>query len=99
MELRLSVEAKPDYGLGYFYLGIALAQSKNFTEAVGAFERALTMRPQSAEVHYNFGIALWQMGDPGRAVEQFRRTLELDSNHQLARCALGKATGNAEACR
>jgi len=48
-------------------------------------------RPRSAEIHYNFGIALWQMGQASRSIPELRLAAELNPYDGLAHCALGKA--------
>ena len=56
-----------------------------------AFESALARKPHSAELHYNFGIALWEMQRPTDAILHFQRAIDLNPEDALAECALGKA--------
>jgi Flp pilus assembly protein TadD len=51
---------------------------------------ALAKRPDSAEIHYNFGIALRQMGKSPEAVQELRQSIQLRPDDGLAHCALGK---------
>ena len=65
-------------------------------EAVACFERALALKPDYAEGHYNFGNALASQGKLDAAVGEFRRALELKPDYVDAWNNLGNALKELE---
>src|SRR4029079_1830080 len=60
-------------------LGLVLVEMKRFADARNAFARAIDVRPEYAEAHYNLGFALSNLGDFAGALRETKRALELDS--------------------
>jgi superkiller protein 3 len=76
--LAISLDAK-HYG-GHSLLGTAHYQKGNYAEAVAAFEKALELRPDLAEAHYNVGLACLETGAMDRAEAEFKQTNALKEN-------------------
>ena len=57
-------------------------------EAIEHWERALQIEPDSAEVHYDLGLALEQTGQPEDAIEHYEQALRLRPDYPEARQAL-----------
>ena len=53
--------------------GRALAQSGQFQEAIGCFDRALKLKPDHAELWSNKGAALGRLGQSQEALECYER--------------------------
>ncbi|MCH7812708.1 MAG: tetratricopeptide repeat protein [Planctomycetes bacterium] len=75
--------------LAWGNLGSALARQDNLDGAVICFERAVTGAPESAEMHYNLGLAFLVGGQTDRAVDEFQAALRLaptlvEVDYQLA---------------
>ncbi len=51
--------------------GTEAYQNKQFTEARTHFQQVVVGAPNSAEAHYNLGLALFALGENDRAREQF----------------------------
>jgi Tfp pilus assembly protein PilF len=51
--------------------GTEAYQNKQFTEARTHFQQAVAGAPNSAEAHYNLGLALFALGENDQAREQF----------------------------
>ena len=51
-------------------------------EAEEVFSRSTKMRPSRPESHYYLGLVLEEQGHPGRAIESFKRSLELGDFEQ-----------------
>jgi len=58
-----------------FDQGLALAGKGQYGLALGAFEQALKLRPDSVEAAFNLGACHEGVGDPLRAIELYRRVL------------------------
>jgi superkiller protein 3 len=60
-------------------------------KAIGYYEEALRLRPDSAEVHCNLGSFLLQVGKLPEAVEQFEQALRISPEYVEAHFNLGLA--------
>lgn len=65
-----NVESSINIGMIYF-----LAQ--RWDEALAAFQQALKYNPRSAEAHYNLGLFWERQGDHEKAVQAYRKFIEL----------------------
>ncbi len=57
--------------------GVRLAGNRQFGLALGAFEQAAVLKPGSADALCNVGACYEEMGDPLRAINIYRRVLQL----------------------
>ncbi len=53
--------------------GLALAESAQYGLALGAFEKAVTLKPTSVEALFNLGACYEATGDPLRAINIYHR--------------------------
>lgn len=58
--------------------GLFLHRKEAYDQALEAYEKALRIKPDSPEAHYNLGLLLFDMGRYPKAVEHARRAYELD---------------------
>ncbi len=63
-----------------FSEGMKLAQQGKYALALGAFEQAVALDPDSVEALFNLGACFEAIGDPPRAINIYRRILELTPN-------------------
>ena len=68
-------------GASYSFLGRHAA-------AIAAFERALELKPDSAQGHHNLSVAFEQAERPDEAIVHYRRAAELDPDHAASAKAL-----------
>jgi tetratricopeptide (TPR) repeat protein len=61
---------------------------------MGEFREALRLNPNDEWVHYNFGLALEDMGEADGALNEYREALRLDPKDDDAHVELGRMLGN-----
>ncbi len=66
-------------------LGQIYISEEKYTEAQSEFDYALSVNELSADAHYGLGLIYEYQGDTVKARAQWRRTLEIEINHQGAR--------------
>jgi arylsulfatase A-like enzyme len=69
-------------------LGLAYVQLDRFEEALASLDVAVRMAPDLPSARYNRGFALVELGRRDEAIDEFRRVLQLDPEHGLARARL-----------
>jgi type IV pilus assembly protein PilF len=74
-ETRLAIKDDPTYMSSYNMQGLVFMELREDVQARQAFDTALRMQPNSAEVLNNFGWFLCTRGDSGRALELLQRAL------------------------
>jgi tetratricopeptide (TPR) repeat protein len=70
-----------------YWNGLALVATRReaYGEALGYFDRSLSIAPRQPAVHTAMGLVRVRMGQPDPARESFKRALEIDPNYQPAR--------------
>ncbi|SVD16634.1 uncharacterized protein METZ01_LOCUS369488, partial [marine metagenome] len=58
-------------------LGAALSAQGKLKESVQVFDKAIQIRPDSAEIYFNRGNALKAMGQLTKAVQSYERVIQL----------------------
>ena len=54
-------------------MGIALQEQGKLEEAIEAYNKALSIKPDYAEAYYNMGIALQDQGKLEEAIEAYKQ--------------------------
>jgi protein O-mannosyl-transferase len=81
-------------------LGLALADRKQYTEAIAQYRAVLDIKPRYKKSRNNLGVAFAGMGDFDAAIQHYRLALEIDPNYAGAHFNLGHAlvaAGRADA--
>ena len=78
---RQIIAIKPQYARAYNNLGTLLAKQKKYTEAEKLFHDAHTIDPNYLEPHYNLGNLHDVMGNPTKALEEYRLVFLRDSRY------------------
>ncbi len=79
-------------GLGariYFFYGAALLESRQFNEAIKAFQETISRDPQRADAYYNLGNALRLAGRRETAVGVYQQALQVNPRYVEAMVNLG----------
>jgi len=77
-------------------LGLSLAASGRYGEAVSYFEAAVTLEPGAAYLHNNLGFAHLRRGAPEQAVAELEEATRLDPAHPQAVANLAAARAALE---
>ena len=75
----------------YNILGAANKRLGNLEEAVEAYKKALSIKPDFAEAYYNMGIALTDQGKLERAIEAYQKALSIKPDYADAYNNMGNA--------
>lgn len=62
----------------YNKMGIALRKQKKFDQAIENFLKAMKIKPDDANLHYNLAKAYYVKGDEQMAMEELNKALDLD---------------------
>lgn len=68
------------YNLGY----VELVYNKNYEKAIGHFEKAVEINPKYPDAFYNIGFCYELLGDIQKSLDNYRKAIELEPNHQKA---------------
>jgi len=80
-----TVQLDPEYVTAYYNMGqIYLIVKRDFSLALNCFDRAIAYRENYIGAHHQKGIAYEMLGDMAKAIECWRRTLDLDPNNTQA---------------
>lgn len=89
---KLAVQHAPKNPDSHYTLGLIQEKRGKYAEAERAMRDAVTVNPNYADVYFSLGeLYADQIKDQAKAVEAFRRYLELGGNHARARSAVEKA--------
>ena len=83
---------------GYYYhhLGIVEFHQKRYSSALKNFKKAVSRDGSLADSRYYIGEVYLKLGNEGKAIEAYRKTLEVNPNYLPARAKLDILTSNLE---
>ncbi len=91
---NLAVSLDPKHYCGHSLLGTAYYKKGEVAAATAAFDKALELRPDLAEAHFNVGLVSFDTGALDKAESEFMKALAIkdDANtaYYLARAHLGQ---------
>ncbi len=91
-QLKARLDQDPDDVEGWGLLGQSLMILGRFEEAIGAYQKAITIAPAIADLHSALGEAMTLKADgviSEAAMRSFQNALELDPNEPISRFYLG----------
>jgi tetratricopeptide (TPR) repeat protein len=86
--LRQSLEARPDSAPVYEQLGLAVALSGRYEEAIRSFERSVQLDPANASAQLNLAVAYAEVGRTREARARAQESLRLNPGYDKARTFL-----------
>ncbi len=90
-ELLRAIELKPGYATAHHWYGLHLGQRGRFPEAIASMQRAVKLDPLSLVINRNLGRVLYFSRQYDLAIQNLRRTLEMDPRFGPALHDLGHA--------
>ena len=75
----------------HYNRGITYLNDERYSEAVTAFQNAITLDSDFTTAHYNLGLTYLKMETYPRAVDALQKTITLDRNYKAAHHALALA--------
>ncbi|HEX8143688.1 MAG TPA: tetratricopeptide repeat protein [Pyrinomonadaceae bacterium] len=90
-EYKRAIELAPNYATAHHWYGIYLRATGRHAEALTEIKDALELDPLSLIINTDLGTQLYLMWQYDLAIEQFRKTLEIDNNFVPAHFRLGLA--------
>ncbi len=84
-QLQTAVEKDPNNGDLLVQLGNAAYDAEDSRLAVDAYERAIKIKGDDANVLTDLGVSYRNLGDPDRAIAMFDRALKNSPNHWQAK--------------
>ena len=78
--LSVAARSRPDNALFHFYHGNALQAGGQETQALGAYQRSLSLDETHTASHYNLGVCLARLGAYEEACVAYRSALNLSPN-------------------
>jgi tetratricopeptide (TPR) repeat protein len=88
---REAIQRNPQAWLARNDLGLVLATSGRWPEAIEQYRRGIGLKPDFAELHNNLGTALAGIGRFDDAESEYREALRLAPDYLFARINLGSA--------
>ncbi len=88
-QYRLAIELNPNYATAHHWYGIFLAGTGKFEEGAAEIKRGLELDPLSLIINTSLGRAYYYARNHDLAIEQLRRTLEMEPKFAEARFQLG----------
>lgn len=88
---RRILAGHPNHPDALHNLGVLALDARDYAAALGLIGRAVELRPEEANFHCNFGIALRAVGRIEEAVGAYRRAVSLNANDPSIWLNLGNA--------
>ncbi|MGC8657679.1 MAG: tetratricopeptide repeat protein [Desulfomonilaceae bacterium] len=81
-----TVQLDPEYVMAYYNMGqIYLLVERDYSRALNCFDRAITFRDDYIGAYHQKGIAYEMLGDTEKALECWRKAVELDPGNKQAK--------------
>jgi TolB-like protein/DNA-binding winged helix-turn-helix (wHTH) protein/Tfp pilus assembly protein PilF len=88
-EFHRAIELNPNYSWTYLLYAFELMWTGRTDEALTTMKRARELDPLSLSINANLALILFSAHQYDQAIEQCRKTLEMDPNFAMARYRLG----------
>ena len=88
---RRAIDLNPNYPLAHSYYARYLCAMQRFNEAIAEIDQALRLDSLSLVLNTSRGLAFYQARQYDRAIEQQRRTIEMESGFASAHANLAEA--------
>jgi len=79
--LNLILKENPNEVKAIYYLGTIYLENKNFAEAKKYYIKYIKLYPNNLYVHFNLGLANYNLGELEDSIKNFKNVLKIDNNH------------------
>ena len=83
--LKAKTRQNPDDLQAWIQLGHQYFDAGLSDEAIGAYEKALSLQPGNADIWTDLGVMYRRSGQPDKAIDAFDRAINLDPAHEISR--------------
>lgn len=83
-QLESIAKASPKNANAWIALGNALMDTQRFAEAADAYGKALALDPNNVDVRVDRGTCLRGIGQPEKAIEEYRTAMKINPRHPNA---------------
>ena len=83
------IEQYPQSFVVWNILGAAATQTGMLDQAVNAYKKAILIKPDYVDAHYNMGIALQDLGDYEKSIKAYKKAISLKPDYADAYCNMG----------
>ena len=77
----------------YNNIGIALQKQNKLEEAIEAYNKAISIKPDHADAYNNMGIALKEQGKLEEAIEAYKKAISIKPDYADAQHMVSSLTG------
>ena len=88
-QLEALAKANPKNADAWTALGNAQMDAQRFAEAIISYQRALDINPKDVNVRVDMGTCYRGVGQPEKAVEEYRKAMKYDPRHPMAHMNAG----------
>ncbi|MEO0768369.1 MAG: tetratricopeptide repeat protein [Cyanobacteria bacterium J06649_4] len=88
---RELIRRAPQSSVGYYYLGLSLANQGRFVAAEASYREAIRLNPHNAIAHYNLATTLQAQNQTSAANTAMRTAVSLYKNDAAAHCDFASA--------
>jgi len=90
-EYRTAIDLNPNYATAHYWYALFLTSQSRNSEAIRSVRRAQEMEPLSLVINTVVGFVYYWSGEYDRAIEQSKKTIDLDANYFFSYWVLGLA--------
>jgi len=90
-EFKRAIELNPGYATAHHWYSIHLATLGRSDEGLAEANRALELDPLSIMINFNVAVPHYYGRRFDQAIEQYRKTIDMDPNFPIPHWALGRA--------
>ena len=77
------LELKPDNFDAHDCIGLVMLKQGNYNGAIKWFKKAIAINAGDSMVYYHLGQTYKALGDPAKAIKEYRRSLSLKENKEI----------------
>ncbi len=94
-----AINSAPQHFPIYFNLAVSLSAVERPVEAIEAYQKVLSLKPDVKEAYYGMGNIYWQQDDRINAEQSFQKALEIDGNYLAAAVNLAELKADDSALK